>query len=256
MVTLDIRDIDFSELEIFNGVNSTESTLFYDEHYFYKLFDNNFDGRNKEKKLLLLNDGDKIPDVVIPDILIKNNGLMSGCVMERIKDANSLSKYKNSNVFIMLLYVVSQSLKKIHSDPRNIVIGDLHFNNIIIDSNIKHHFIDIDSCMIDGISADRLPISLKHYILNRGNFKFDVSKNTDKLCLILAMISALFGKSIDSLCMDEYDDKAEQVYTLKNMRNIFVELKNNNNCIVNVPYLHELISINDFPAFKKVRKFN
>lgn len=250
MEKLDIRDIDFSKLEILNSVKSTESTLYFDDDLFYKFYDSLLVGARKTKKLILLNDGELVPEAVIPDILLKNKLLNLGCAMARIKNAHTLIKYRNSEMFILLIYAVSLSLKKIHSDPRNIAIGDLHFNNILIDKNLKHHFIDFDSCMIDGIPQDRLPNNFMEYVLNRGNFKFEVGRETDKFCMILSFLGALFRKNIDSLDMNEYDEKAEQLWTLKNMRNYVLEIKNNVKGIPDVPYLSEVISMSDFPECK------
>lgn len=256
MEVLDIREMDFNKLKLFDDIISTESSLYFDDELFYKFFDsfNKADVNNKRNKLLLLNDGDNSFDAVIPNILINNGNITCGCAMPNIKDAFPLFKYRNSGIFILLLYAVSLSLKKIHNDPRNIVVGDLHFNNILVDKNGKHYFIDFDSCKIGNISQDRLPTTLMEYVNNRGKFQFDVNVETDKLAMFLSTINALFGKKIDTLSIKEYDEKAEQLYTLKNMRNYFLEVKNNGTIICDVPYMSELISINDFPGSKiKIR---
>lgn len=253
MQIINKRDIDFNKLNKLNWSKSTESTLYYDEELFYKMFADLFLAIRKKKKLMLLNDGNVISDVVIPNILINDGLITSGCAMERIKGARSLYKYKNSDIFMMLVYLVSLSLKKIHNDPRNIVVGDLHFNNIIVDNKGQHHFIDFDSCMIDGIAADRLPKNLKYYVFDRGNFKFEVGKDTDRFCLFLSTLGAIFGKDIDYISEKEYDEKSEMIYTLKNMRSFFLEVKKNNKGIPDIPYLSELISINDFPGVKKMK---
>ena len=255
MEILDIRDIDFNKLENLN-ILSSEATLHYDDKLFYKLYDNLENIDNKERKLLLLNDGVNDFDAVIPHILIKNKLITWGCAMDRVKDANSLIKYKKTDIFVLLLYAVSLSLKKIHSDPRKIVVGDLHFNNILVDKNGHHYFIDFDSCMVDGIPQDRLPSSLIGYVKNRNNFEYEISCETDRLCMILSLVNSFFGKDIDSLSMNEYDEKAEQIYTLKNLRKLIVDIKNNLNGIPYTPYLHEVISINDFPGIKRIRNLS
>lgn len=254
MEILDIRDIDFSKLEMLD-IFSSESTLYFYDKLIYKLYDDlPLDTlKRKREKMYLLNQGENNFDAVIPSILIQNRDLMYGCAMEYIKNSKSLIKYKKSEMFILLLYAVSLSLKKIHSDPRNIVVGDLHFNNILIDEKWHHHFVDFDSVMIDGIKEDRLPRNLMDYVSNRGNFKYEVSPKTDKLCMFLSILNALFGKDIDSISMNEYDEKAETLYTLKNMRNLVLDVKNNSSGILEVPYLSELISIRDFPVTKKIR---
>lgn len=255
MDIIDINNIDFDELEMIYDVLSNESTLYYNNNFLYKFYD--YLPRNilerKEKKLFLLNDGEKIPNVVIPSALIKNNDLLYGCIMKYIKNSKSLVQYKNSNCFIMFLYEISLTLKKIHKDPRNIVVGDLHFNNILIDKKGQHHFIDFDSCMIDGISQDSIPNSLVRYAGVRDDFDFEISPETDRLCMLLSAINSLLDKNIDSFSMYEYDKKAEKIQTLKNMRSIVLKVKNNSGGIPDVPYLSDVISINDFPAMRTIR---
>ena len=197
MEVLDIRDIDFGKLEYLD-VFSSEGSLYYDDKLFYKMYDNLENIDNKEKKLLLLNDGINNFDAIVPHILIKNKLSTYGCAMDRVHEATSLIKYNKTDIFMLLLCGVSLSLEKIHGDPRKIVVGDLHFNNILIDNNRKHYFIDFDSCKIDGIAQDRLSTNLMQYVRNRGNFKFDVDSRSDKLCMVLSLINALFGKEIDS----------------------------------------------------------
>lgn len=250
MHVLDINTLNFNKLNILNCNDATEGDLYYDKEVLYKMFINSINVQRKKRKLMALNDGFLIPNVVIPDTLLIDNYRTVGCGMPYIDNSISFRKYRNSNSFIMLLYLISLSLKNIHNDPRNILIGDLHFNNIIIDQNLNHYFIDMDSCMIDGIRSDRIPHLLTFYVNFRNNFKFDISRETDRLCMYLATIEAIFGYDIDGLSMYEYDEKAEQIYTLKNMRKFILQIKNNAAGIPNIPYLDELISIKDFPAFR------
>ena len=251
MEILDVRDIDFAKLEILD-ILSSEGSLYFNDNLFYKFYDNLTNLELKEKKLILLNDDYHRLNAIIPHILIKNKQLLSGCAMKYVKDASSLIEYKENDNYIELLYDVSLSLIKIHNDPRNIVIGDLHFNNIIVDKNKKHYFIDFDSCMIDNIPQNRLPNSLLSYAKSRGYFAFDVSCNTDRFCMILSFIHSLFDKSIDSLSLYDYDEKAEQIHTLKNLREYVIEIRKAYNNIPDVPYLHEVISPKDLTKTKRI----
>jgi hypothetical protein len=222
----------------------------------YKEYLNFLSAQKKRRKLELLYNGGTISNTVIPYALITDNFFLSGCAMKYISDSVSLKNCTDSEFFYKLLYRASLTLKKIHDDPRNIVIGDLHFDNILIDKKLDHYFIDMDSCMVYDIPADRLPNALKYYVINRGNFRFDVGKETDKLCMFLAMIGALFGTSIDFLDMTEYDIKAEQISTLRNMREFVLKIKNNKSGIPDIPYLSDLISVNDFLGSKKVKSYS
>lgn len=255
MEILDVRDIDFTKLEILD-VLSSEGSLYYDNKLFYKFYDGMININNKEKKLMLLDEGNNNFNAIVPYVLIKNRLLTYGCAMKYVKGANSLIKYKKNDNYMLLLYDVSSSLMRIHMDPRNIVVGDLHFNNILVDKNMKHYFVDFDSCMIDNIPQDRLPNNLLTYIGNRGNFDFDVNCDTDRLCMILSFIRSLFDMDIDSIDMDAYDKISEQISTLKNLREYVVGIKNNVIGIPSLPYLHEIISLKDISGISKIRKFN
>jgi len=252
MENLDVRDIDFSKLEILD-VLSSEGTLYYDDKLFYKFYDQIINIKDKEQKLMLLNDNPHNLNAVIPHILIKNKNLTTGCAMNYIKDDYSLISYKKRDNYIPLLYEVSESLMEIHNDPRNIVVGDLHFNNILVDKDKKHYFIDFDSCMVGNIKEDRLPNSLLSYIKSLGGFDFDVNSNTDRFCMILSFINSMFDKFILGLSMYDYDEKAEQIYTLKNLRKYVIDIQKAINNIPYVPYLHEVISEKEMSYVKKNR---
>lgn len=253
MKILDVRDIDFNSLKMLD-ILSSEGSLYFDDDLFYKFYDNLTNFECKERKLIILNSCDNNFNAIIPHILIKNKLLTSGAAMKYVRDALSLIKYKNNDNYISLLYDVSMTLKKIHSDPRNIVVGDLHFNNILVDQNMKHYFIDFDSCRVSGIEEDRLPNSLLSYVKSRGNFDFDVNCNTDRFCMTLSFINSFFDKFIDMLSMYDYDEKAEQIHTLKNLREYVIEIRKAYDCIPYVPYLHEIISIEDLTNVKKLIK--
>lgn len=252
MKIIDVGEIDFYYLEMLD-VLSSEGTLYFDNKLFYKFYDNIKNIRNKERKLMLLNDGPSNLNAVIPHILIKNKHLIYGCAMKYIKDGISLIEYKKSDDYISLIYDASLSLKEIHNDPRNIAVGDLHFNNILVDKDKKHYFVDFDSCMIDGIPQDRLPRSLMTYIENGRGFCFEANDDTDRLCMILSLVRSLFDTDIDNVDMNIYDEKAEKINTLKNLREYVVGIRNNAYGIPSLPYLHEIISESDFSGVKKIR---
>ena len=255
MKIIDIRDINFKKLELLE-VFSSESTLYFDNEQVYKLYDKHeVDvSKQKQEKILLLNECALPSNVVVPNTLIQNDNLMYGCIMKYIKNSKPLIKYKNENVFLKLLYEVSQSLSIIHNDARNIVVGDLHLNNILIDNNQNHFYVDIDSCMINGIREDRLPRNLMQYLINRSHYDIRASKETDKLCMILSIINALFDKDIDCLSMEEYDRKTIQTNMPIKLREVIIDIKNNKHDIPYVPYLHEIIESEDCIYTKTLKK--
>ena len=258
MNIIDKKDINFDKLSIYKCPANSESKLFYDKHNMYKMFNdtNNIYLLRKKLKLEILSDGEKIDSAVLPDSIIMSDRSLSGYAMKRISDGVPIfdftSKNRNVNLFLNMMNNVSLSLRNIHLDPRNIVIGDLSISNIIFDKNMKHYFIDFDSVMIDKIIADRVPYSLDRYAKRCGIYKYDINKNTDRLCLILSTLFILFSKSIEEVSKKEYDEKAEKIETLKNMREIVLEIKKYNNIIPELPYIDELIITNK----KKIKTIN
>lgn len=243
------RDIDFSNLKKLKCDVNSESRLYYDEDTIYKMFKNlSFKHlRRKQKKIELLSDGAVLNSVVMPNQQILKGFVLSGYTMDYINDSLPLFEFtrrsQNVYVFLQLVRRLSLSLKEIHNDPRNIIVGDLSFSNIIFDDDFKHYFVDFDSCMIDGISSDRICFLLSDYINKRGKYRIDINENTDRLSLILCTLYTIFLKQIDEISMYDFDMVADKVEMLKNMRNIVLEIKKYGKIIPDVPYLDEIIPI-------------
>ena len=243
------EDIDFSSLRKLNCRANSESNLYYGGDTLYKIFKglNPIELRRKERKIELLHDGDKIDNVVMPKSKVINGNLISGYSMDYIKDSLILfefaKKNKNINDFLRLIYDVSLTLRKIHDDPRNIVVGDLSFSNIIFDEKFKHYFVDFDGCMINGISSERISFLLNDYTRLRGIFRFNVNKSTDMFSLMICTLHTIFGEEIDKVSMYDYDFVSERVETLRNIRKLVIEIKKRNNFIPEVPYMDEVIKV-------------
>ena len=226
----------------------------------YKMFNedaSSFYLLRKKVKLEALSDGEPLDSAILPNKIIMDNKLLSGYIMNYIKNATPIfcffSKNKNINAFFKLMNDVSLSLRNIHNDPRNIVIGDLSISNIIFDENMKHYFVDFDSVMIGKLNEDRVPFALERYARRCGLNKYNIDRSTDRLCLILATLFVVFNKSIEEVSMREYDEVSERIETLKNMREIVLEMKKYNALIPNFPYLDELISPSVFQNKKKIK---
>ena len=206
-----LENIDLDALEKISGGSHKESTLFHDDTTAYKLLDDLTDSarKRKETKIELLGDGCPLPITVMPqDKLVYGflNERFEGHTMPYINDANTLFKTfigsKKMYLFLYLLNIISQSLEKIHQDARNIVISDLHAQNIILDKNLNPYIIDIESAKIDGIKNDTIALSLKQYLSDRNLYfgirKTETTPNTDRLCFLMMMLSIIFKKHIDN----------------------------------------------------------
>lgn len=253
------RDINLNDLEKIKCESSSEAFLYRDGNLLYKMYKNAQSKKVQRKifKLLILNDGDKIENTIIPDGLVLDSSFLLGSRMIFINSASSVYRFtdyeKSVRKYLNLINNISQTLKTIHSDPRNIIVGDLNFNNILFDKNMNHYFIDFDSCMVDGIAADRIPMILKNYAKKRGDYKFEINTDTDKLSLMLNTLYVIFGRHIDLVSMREYDEKAERLTTLRNAREFVELIKKDNQSIPEVPYIDELIHKEDIKVLARRR---
>ena len=250
------EDINFDNLRKLKCRANSESDLYTDEEVLYKIFQSITprELRKKERKIELLSDGDKIENVILPESKIINGNLISGYSMDYVKDSMILFEFakrsKNINDFLRVVYEVSLTLRKIHNDPRNIVVGDLSFSNIIFDKDFNHYFVDIDGSMIGDIPSERISFLLSDYTVLRGMYRFNVDKNSDIFSLMLCTLHTIFGIEIDNVSMYDFDFVAEKNETLRNMRKFVVEMKRKNNYIPNVPYMDEIIKL---PSKKRVK---
>lgn len=248
--------MDFKRLYRLKCRANSESNLYYDGENLYKIFKGlvPWQLRRKEIKIEMLGDGAKIDNVILPESKIVNGSLISGYSMRYVKESLILFEFakrgKNINDFLRIVYEVSLTLRKIHNDPRNIVVGDLSFSNIIFDKNFNHYFVDLDGCTIGDIPSERLCFLLWDYVRYRGMYRFDVDKNSDAFSLMLCTLHTIFGVGVDNISMYDYDFVSERVETLKNMRDFVIEMKKRNNFIPEVPYMDEVIKI---PSKKKIR---
>lgn len=262
-----LENINFKELERIHCKSNSEARLYTDGKICYKIFWREryapwqLIGKYKKINILAKIPENSLDSVVLPiDKIINKKGAMFGYTMKFIPDSQTLMSFKPEDALLVakILYEVSQSVRKIHQDSRNIIISDLHFHNIILNKKLHHHFVDFDSCSIGGIPNEVAPKFLSSYeqlvdssrcrVLKETIRKLkgyaaytETSQKTDRLCLILATLNYLFGKSIISISESDYDKKSEEIPFLNNMKSYFLYLKKYPKGL-EVPYLDEFIS--------------
>jgi len=170
---------------------------------------------------------------------------MVGYSMPYIDGKTLKEFYQENNIleFIRVLIEVSKRLETIHKDERNIVISDFQFNNIMLDSINNPYFIDMDSFKVGNLKTNCYSSNLALYARNRKVKQVSsyLSKETDKISFILSFLGMIFNDYIDNITLYEYDKKSESIEFLKDLRQSFIELKDKNIFIPNVPYMHEVI---------------
>lgn len=258
MERIQLNSINFDKLKKINCEHHLESELFHDNKKAYKIFYEypKYKLVKKERKIELLHDGTKLPHVVTPIDKLDNDSQFIGYTMKYIYDSIPLYDIKRRNrdrkLLFKIISTISKSLQTIHTDPRNIMVGDLNFNNIILDRSFNPYFIDFDSCKIDGLENETIPAILGGYFQNR-NIKIPATnQNTDKISLLLSVLDIIFEKDIAYITMYEYDKKAEYIKTLRNMRTLVLEMKKTRK-VPTVPYVHDLIEKSDIQPKRKKR---
>ena len=149
----------------------------------------------------------KFEELVLPNSIIKYNNHIVGFTMPYINGV-TLSKLYNcndkellKNVFYQILDLIEQYSKL--SVPFS--IGDLHEDNIIVDSDNKIHIIDCDSFIINNneIYNENGRMSKGKYV----SFGIDFKKvkyfiHTDYYCTLLTLISLLL--KISNIDLETY----------------------------------------------------
>lgn len=234
------------------SVSSGEAILYKDGNELYKMFELLDEDALKIKldKLIALDKSPVPGGLKTEKLLFRTDGCSKKekmvCYSRKYIEGKTLLDYFKEDIFLSLnlLTEVSKTLELIHKDSRNIVISDFQFRNILIDNDLKHYFIDLDSCMIEGIKTFCYPSHLTIYAKNR-NVKGDLSQylslKSDKVCLMLSLFSVLFNKYLDNISMYEYDEKSEQISVLRDLKDIFLFLQNKDLFIPDIPYYHEII---------------
>lgn len=246
MKIINQEDLDMMLLDVLG--QGQEGVLLHDEKNVYKFFREITDLSlaEKESKLIIL-DGILPENFTGPKSLIYKNNEFSGYTMDYIKDSINLLEYSirtntdKSKVKDILLKV-SDSLKKLHNLDENIIVGDLNPRNILVDKKYTPHIIDVDSFKINGYLCNCYPLFLRVYLENRDIY-FNISKETDKLCLVLIGMVLPFFKNLDSIGIDEYEEKADSNTFLKELYPYFRYLKEyDKTTFPDVMYLDEMVN--------------
>lgn len=249
MDVISYDDIDFSKLNRLSSKEGACAALYSEKrfkHSMYKLYNDPLliECKNKEKKLELFSKISDIDSLSKTTCLINNNNHHVGYISKYINGTNLGDLQESCDIFSILpiLLNISADLRKLHFLDQNIVVGDLHFDNIIIDKSRKHYFVDVDSYGIKDFKPDNLPTTLYSYC-NYMNYPIKHSKNSDKLSFLLNTFSFIFSKNFVNISEKEFDCNSELLPFLKDIKELFLDLKSSYSEIPDVPYLDEVIKV-------------
>lgn len=264
-----MKIIDCKQIEnqgfIETNLHGSESRFYIKGDICYKKFKSKTDVeylKDKERKIEFLLDMKDLKDAVLP--LSKGYNfeekVIDGYFMNyypgsiNMKALSSFSNVKELRKFFMAVNLSSLALKRIHERKENIIVGDASYDNLIVLENPlgfieKVLCIDFDSVQIECIDCKYKLTSelLSQYFAYFNQKTYEHDKNTDRLTRLLYFLNSFFALDIKELPLYEYDKKCELSNTLKNLRHLFIELKNLEDIskLPSIPYMFEVLDLTD-----------
>ena len=243
MEKLKKSDIDFSKTKLDTSIGFWANSLYLDQinNKFYKMFSFMSDEKRKkiEDKLDAFSELDKEYVSNPIELIYDDNSKLVGysqrlingkTLFKTISDITILEKMKT-------LLKASKNLEDLHKN--NVIVSDMHFDNIMVNEYGEPFFIDIDSYMINGIEPFCTSSILSIYYDKKGK-KVDKSINSDIIGFYLCFFERLFKREIYSVKLESYNNYKDDEY-LKKLYPIFFELNKRSNKIPEVPYLHKVL---------------
>lgn len=245
MKKIDITSINFDKVIKINDDISSESTIYHDNKMVYKIY-RNFSIRELIEREIHVDETSKVTNLKVATPLAKlyDHGLFCGCAME-YKRGITLAEYEKTHSMEEVkdkLIDVSLELEEIHRNRKKIVLGDVNYNNVMIDEeNNDFSFIDFDGVGIKRLEPMTLSAPLFEYLENRG-IDYQGKQNYDRLAYLLAFYQTIFNKSIDDVSEDEFEMKTDELPFINRSRYDFKVLKKKNKTVKDMPYFHDIFS--------------
>lgn len=245
MKKIDVTSINFDKVVKINDDISSESAIYHDNKMVYKIY-KNFSIYELIEREAHVEEASKITNLRVATPLAKlyNGYSFCGCTMA-YKKGITLSEYEKTHSIEELkdkLIDVSLELEEIHRNRKKIVLGDINYNNVMIDEeNNDFSFIDFDGVGIKRMEPMTISAPLFEYLENRG-IDYQGKQNYDRLAYLLAFYQTVFHKSIDEVSEDEFEMKTDELPFLNRSRYDFKVLKKKNKTVKDMPYFHEVFS--------------
>lgn len=253
-----------NDKELFD-VSGSESKIYSDNLYIYKIFKTLKKSylKNKFYKINLLSSLTYFDSGVLPlDNIMDNNCLFRGYSAEKISGQTLIEIYEKRGIYDFLLGIIdsSKKLHDIHSRSEKIILADVNCSNIILretENNLYTNsiFVDLDNASIDGLKYDRYSGILQRFYKPRTR-NLRISQNTDRLAQLLYLMFYMFNENntIYGLNMLEFDERSEEITSLKNMKKLIISLQNYKSCLPQIPYLFEMLNYEEIKKLKLDRR--
>lgn len=259
MEKIQIKDIDFSKLKKLQQ-QGTKASLYRDGHICYKILDGLYESEKEElyKKLLDM-EGIKIENVLLPKQLIIEDNKLQGYTMDYFANSMPLSdkfmvRYVDCKKLFDYVLKTSKILRNIHS--YGIICQDLSFENILVTDDGNVAFCDMDGCSYENHVAPFISILMKNFFVDYRNERITLSTNLDRISLMISFYHLIYAKELQNLTKREYHKLSNKIITLENMRKYANELVDKTNPIGNIPYLDEMIDINDNYIYDRAKQLS
>lgn len=248
MKEIKLKEIDLSTLQKLKS-QGTQSTIYTDGDICYKFLDGLYPNEKKDlyKKFLDM-DGIRINNVLLPEHLIIEDGILKGYTMRYFENSIPLSdkflkRYFNCNELFTYVEKASRILRDIHSN--GIGCQDLSFENILIDNKGNIAFCDIDGCAYKEHQSPFFSILFKEFLVDYRKSRMSSVEDVDKGSMILSFYLTLYGEVLQRITKRQYHTLSDNIHTLENLREIANMLVNKKAPIQDIPYLDEVIDLTD-----------
>lgn len=248
MEQIKLDDINFNSLQKLKQ-QGTKATLYKDGDVCFKILDGLYENEKElmYKKFLDM-DGIKIDNVILPKKLIVENGKLQGYTMEYFPNSHTLSdkflvRYVDIKKLFDCVLRASKILRIIHCN--GIVCQDLSFENILVDENGNVVFCDLDGCSYNGHISPFISVLINNFFIDYRHEKILSSFNLDRISMMISFFYLMYAKEIQYLTKKQYHKLSDKITTLENAKMYANMLIDESNPIGQIPYLDELIDLND-----------
>ena len=254
------RDLNLSGFRHMPSIAST-STLLSSKDKILKVFNNMISPSDREGLLDKYQILPNVEGLILPEILVVNNdGLLIGYIMEKFQNSMNLNDYYSQSIHLnftelcnVLLDVIN-ILKKVHDE--GIILQDLSFDNILINSEHDVKICDLDACEYNGHYMPFISVLYKNFISDyRGDNIHLGNPNVDKISLMLSFIYIIYMRELQYISLRDYKRLSRHIECLDEIRKILMRKDLHE---IDLPYLdgliREIVSMPDITIDRELLK--